>query len=296
MTYTFCGNKDYIDIEIKKIKEDFSENNISIYDMGECEIEDALCDLNTLGLFGQKLVIVYNFEKQDNYDCLIKYLDFESDNILVLISYKALDNRTKISKILKKKSKYEELFDYDFATFIRENIDDYMMSNMAINTLITYTGSNINRIYNELEKLKIYKMDDKKITEDDIKKLVKRDLESSIFDLINNISNKNRSEIIKIYNELLEEGETSEKILYTLANNYRLLLQIKLKSEKCSDKEIQEEYKMHPYRFAKLKEQAFCFSTLDILKILKDLSEIDLGIKSGKLDTDNGMVLFFEKI
>ncbi|MDO4369421.1 MAG: DNA polymerase III subunit delta [bacterium] len=295
MTYTFCGNKDYIDIEVKKIESDFEVNNISTYDLNVSSMKDAISDINTFGLFGEKLVIVYNFDKMDG-DELNKYLDNESDNTLVLVSYRALDSRKKQSKVLKEKTKYKELFDYDLTSFIKERLEDYNMGFMAINTLISYCNSDINRIYNELSKLKIYKIDEKEISLDDVKRLVKKGLDSSIFDLINCISFKDKNKIIRIYNELLEEGETPEKILYTLASNYRLLLQIKLKSKTCSDEEIKNYYKMHPYRLTKLKEQASNFSEEEILKILKTLSEIDISVKSGKMETDNGMILFFEKL
>lgn len=296
MTYTLCGNRDYIRVELEKIKRNFDLSNVSSYDMNSSSFDEVIRDLNTFGLFGKKLVIVYNFEVFSDDDSLRKYLNNESDNTLVLISYKSLDNRKKQSKILKEKTKYRELFEYDLVGFVKDNLDDYDMGFMTINNLINYCSSDINRIYNELTKLKIYKIDDKKISDLDVEALVKKGFDSSIFDLINFISLKDKDKIIKIYNELLEEGETSEKILYTLANNYRLLFQVRLKSRSCSDEEIRSYYKMHPYRLTKLKEQANLFSDEEILGILKSLSEIDISVKSGKGDTDNGMILFFERL
>ena len=106
------------------------------------------------------------------------------------------------------------------------------MSPMAINLLIGYCGNNLSRIENELEKLKLYKLNEKEITTEDIENLVKKSLDSTIFNLIDKINEKDKVKIFKIYNELLEEGETEEKIMYTIANHYRLLFQIseKIKS------------------------------------------------------------------
>ena len=86
--------------------------------------------------------------------------------------------------------------------------------------------------------LKIYKINEKEITAYDIKKIVKKGYDSTIFNLIDAINLKNKDKILKIYNELLEENETEEKILYTIANHYRLLLQIKIQSKDKSDSEI----------------------------------------------------------
>ena len=170
------------------------------------------------------------------------------------------------------------------------------MSPMAINLLISYCSNNINRIENELEKLKTYKFLEKEITKDDVDKLVKKSLDSTIFDLIDKINLKDKEHVFKIYNELLEEGETEEKIMYTIANHYRLLFQISEKVKSLSDDEIIKEYKMHPYRLTKLKEQLRLVSQSDTLKILKKLSDIDIGIKKGQRDIKNSMFLFFESL
>ena len=296
MTYTFVGNKDYIDEEINKISKNFSLENIVTYNLEEDLINKVIEDLNTVSLFGEKLIEVFNIDKLEDAEKIIKYLDNQGDNTLVLISYKELDKRKKLTKALKEKTEYKELFNYNFSKFIKDNLEDFEMPVMAINILIIYCDNNLKRISSELEKLKIYKINEKEITVDDIKKLVKKGYDSTIFNLIDAINLKDKNKIFKIYNELLEENETEEKILYTIANHYRLLLQIKIKTKDKSDNEIIAEYKMHPYRLTKLKEQCSLVSDEMILKILKSLSEIDIEIKSGKKSISTGMCLFFENL
>lgn len=296
MTYTFVGNKDYIDEEINKISKNFSLENIVTYNLEEDLINKVIEDLNTVSLFGEKLIEVFNIDKLEDAEKIIKYLDNQGDNTLVLISYKELDKRKKLTKALKEKTEYKELFNYDFSKFIKDNLEDFEMPVMAINILISYCDNNLKRLSNELEKLKIYKINEKEITVDDIKKLVKKGYDSTIFNLIDAINLKDKNKIFKIYTELLEENETEEKILYTIANHYRLLLQIKIKTKDKSDNEIIAEYKMHPYRLTKLKEQCSLVSDEMILKILKSLSEIDIDIKSGKKSISTGMCLFFENL
>lgn len=296
MTFTFVGDKDYLEKEISKIANNFSLENIVRYNLDEVSINVALQDLNTVSLFGEKLVIVYNIDKLDQDDVLIRYLSNPSSNTLVLLSVKELDKRKKITKILQEKTNYKEFLNYNIESFVKEHLDSFKMSPMAVNLLINYCGNNINRIENELEKLKTYKYDEKEITADDVKKLVKKSLDASIFDLIDNINIKDKNRIFKIYNELLEEGETEEKIMYTIANHYRLLFQISEKTKSLSDAEIIKEYKMHPYRLTKLKEQLNVINNEDILKILKKLSDIDISIKKGESDIKNSMFLFFESM
>lgn len=296
MTYTFIGEKSLVTKEINKIAESFSNENIVRFNLKESNIKSAIEDLDTVSLFGKKLVIIDNINEADNVDCLIKYLENPSDNTLIIVSKTELDNRKKITKILKTKTNYKEYLNYNLEQTIKDNLKDYKMNNMAINLLINYCSNNIERIENELEKLKTYKYEEKEITKEDVEQLVKKDLDSTIFDLIDKLNQKDKASTLKIYNELLEEGETEEKIMYTIANHYRLLFQISAKQKKYTDEEITKEYKMHPYRLKKLKEQINMLSEQDILNVLKRLSDIDISIKKGESDIKNSMFLFFESL
>ena len=294
MTYTFIGEKDYIEKEINKISKSFNIENIVRYNLEETSINKVIEDLNTVSLFGNKLIIVNSIDKIENPDPLIKYLNNEGANTLILLSFKELDKRKKITKVLQEKTKYKEFLSYNIESVIKEDLKDFKMYPMAINLLISYCGNNLSRIENEREKLKLYKLNEKEITTEDIENLVKKSLDSTIFNLIDKINEKDKVKIFKIYNELLEEGETEEKIMYTIANHYRLLFQISEKIKSLSDDEIIKEYRMHPYRLTKLKEQLNLIVQDDILTILKRLSDIDINIKKGKIDIKTAMFLFFE--
>lgn len=294
MIYTLVGNKDYVLEEVKKLEND--SDNIVSYDMKDSSLKDAIIDLDTVSLFGNKIVKVFNLDKVLDGGPLIKYLDNPGSNTLILISYKELDNRKRLTKVLKEKTKYKEVFNYDFNGYVKNNLDGYDMDFLAINLLISYCDNNIGRIKSELEKLKVYKFNDKIITRDDVDNLVKKGYDSTIFNLIDEINGGNREKVINIYKELLMENETEEKILYTIANHYRLLYKVKIKSMSLSDGELIKLYMLHPYRLTKLKEQCRLVSGDKILDMLKSLSDIDINVKSGKMDISTGMFLFFEKL
>ena len=296
MTYTLVGNKDFVSKELDIILKSFSKEEISSYYLNENNISDVLEDVNTVSLFGKKAIVVYDLDKLINENELISYIENEGNNTLILVSYKVLDNRKKISKFLKEKTKYKELLKFDMVDYIKKNLEDYKMDFMTINLLISYTSSDVFRIDNELNKLKMYKLKEKVITSDDVKKLVKRSYDSTIFDLIEYITNKDVENIYKVYDEIKKEGETSEKIMYTLANHYRLLFQIKNLSEEKSDEEIQSDYNLHPYRFSKLKKQANIMSNKDILHILESFADIDIKVKTGKGDIDTLLIIFFKSL
>lgn len=294
MVYTLVGNKDYVLEEIDKIVGDSS--NVISYDLDECSIKDAIIDLDTVSLFGKKIVKVFGLDKIDDSDFLIKYFDNSLDNVLILVSYKELDNRKKLTKVLKEKTEYKEIFSYDFNGYVKERLDGFKMDFMTINLLVSYCDGDIKRLFNELEKLKLYKFNEKVITLDDVNRIVRKGYDSTIFNLIDEINSGNKEKIYSIYRELLMENETEEKILYTIANHYRLLYKVKIKSMSMSDSEMIRIYRLHPYRLTKLKEQCRLVSREKILFMLKGLSDVDINVKSGKMDISTGMFLFLENL
>lgn len=298
MIYTLIGTIDYLNIEINKIIKDISKENIAIFDLidKEININNIIVDLDTFSLFGKRAVVINNIEALDDTSSIIKYINNPSDNILIITSTKELDKRKNISKILKDKTKVINLLNYDLTSFVKENLEDYTMSFKDINLLVSYCDNNIMRIKQELEKLKLYKMTDKTILGEDIKKLVRKSYDSTIFNLIDNINQKNKEKLHKVHNELLFLGDTDDKIIYTIANHYRLLYQISIKSKTKTDKELLEEYKMHPYRLTKLKQQLSMISEIEILAILKKLSDIDIKYKMGNTDLNTEIFTFFEKL
>ena len=296
MIYTLVGNKDFVTKELNLLIKDYSKEEISSYDLEENSIKDALEDINTISLFGKKVVVVYNLDKLLDDKELISYIENKGDNTLILISYKQLDSRKKITKVIKDKTKYKELIKLDMIDYIKKELEDYKMDFVTINLLISYTSSNVFRIDNELNKLKMYKLDEKVITSDDVKKIVKRSYDSTIFDLIDYINSKDLNNVYRVYDEIKKEGETPEKIMYTLANHYRLLFQVKNLSEEKSDSEIQSIYNFHPYRLSKLKEQANIVSNKEILHILESFSDIDIKTKTGKGDIDTLLIIFFKSL
>ena len=86
-------------------------------------------------------------------------------------------------------------------------------------------------------------------------------------------------------------GEYEIKLIATLANQFRLLLQVKLmKNNGYSDNEMISTLKEHPYRIKLAKNSLFGEDKLKD-KILK-LSELDYKIKSGNIDKNLGLELF----
>ena len=306
--YLIYGEDEYlIKHNINKIKKDFDLENIIYYDLEVDLLDDVIEELNTLGLFGKKLVICNNSSFlsrqksiQQDTDKFIKYLDnINTDTVLVLVT-NSIDNTKKVVKKLKTVTKVITCNSYDKYELIeiikkKFNHEGYKIYDDAIHKIIDLTLSDMNLINNEINKLLMYKFDEKVVTLDDVMKLVSEKLDDNIFELIDAVTLRDEKNIFKIYSKLINVfNYDSTKILSMIANQFRLILRTKVMIDnRMSEKEIADKLNVHPYRI-KLANQKSKKLSYDVLtNYLFDLSEIDYKIKSGLSNKNASLELFF---
>ena len=299
MTYLIIGNKSTIEKQISTIlkKIEVNPNSIIKYDLEETSILKVIEELDTFNLFeSQKLVICNNINKIDDDKALIKYLENQDKNILILTATTPLDERKKITKEIKKNSTVIDTLNEDLSEYIKSSLKDYKTDIITINLIKEYCNNDYTWINNELDKLKMYKLEEKEITTEDVELLIKKNLDSNIFDLMDAINQRNKTKLFNVYYELINNNEDEIKIISIIANNFRLLLKIKILLEDTKEEEIIKILSLHPYRFKKLKEQNYIYSKTDLYEILKNLSELDINIKSGNIDKKIGTELFLSRL
>lgn len=306
-------DKFLINSNIKKIikKYQIENNSIITYNMEEDIIENLVNELDTFDMFqNNKLVISKNsiflsseVKKDNSYntDLLINYLKNPNPNsILILTLDKNIDERKKVCKEIKKLCNVidcNKLNDYQLADYVKDilNKKGYKINSSSISKIIGYVGNDLMNINNELNKLVLYKMDNKNITDNDIELVVSKNVHNNIFDLIDSVVSNDKNKIFEIYEDIMKfENEEPTKIIVMLANQFRLILQCKLLLEdRLSEAEIAKQLGVHPYR-VKLSIQKGRNIPNNILeKYLVDLSNLDISIKSGKTNKNIGLELFF---
>ena len=189
--------------EISKIikNNDFTQAVINTYDIEETLLENALEDLDTYSFLSEKkVVVIKNIEtiKEDQFtkdiEHLFKYIDNPNPDNLLIITSRKLDSRLKFSKNLKSKCQISKI-EVNPKAFIKQQLKDYKVSQETINLLEEYCLGDMTKIYNECEKLKNYKMDDKTITKEDIIELVMKKLGDSkdlVFSFTRSLAERDR--------------------------------------------------------------------------------------------------------
>lgn len=303
----YGDDKGVLNKELDEIKNnlDILDNDIIYYDI--TNVKDILDEALTMSMFSSKKLIVvdatiYLSEKKEVLD--IKLLEdyfnnFNEDSYLVFISYSgSVDNRKKLVKLINEKGKVKkiEVSDDYFSSYALDYISSngYKMDKSTLSFFLNECGKNINNITNELDKLMLYKIDDKIITHDDISLLVIKNSEDSIYDLVNAILKGDTQKSINLYNDFILNGMDPSQIIVILSSQIRLLFQVKrLYSQGKNREDIARILDIkNIYRVKYLINDSYYHSEKTLLKYLYKLAELDKSIKLGMKEGNVFLELF----
>jgi len=272
--------------------------NLRFIEGGDFTFEDMKNETQTISMFDEKKLIIFknvlsNLKDEDNVLGFFKKLNSSKD-IIVVYEEKAADKRLSLVKFLEKEAKVQEFEPLDgqrLKNWTKNQIESCggKIDPAALETLTNYVGNDLWWMKNETEKLVNYR-DGKKIEEADINLLVKPKIEPEIFKTIDAIAfNKNlwagKKQALKLLHEHLEKGDHPLYLLSMINYQFRNLLIIKDLIEKNTPYySISKISKIHPFVVKKTYEQAGKFTFQELKKIYQKIFQIDLSIKTGKID------------
>ena len=306
MVYLLYGLKDFqINEEIKNLTKNQNDMNISRYDLNNTPLKDAIDDAETYSMFAEtKTVIVENASMfttltSKDSDIVENYLNNinKSTNLIFTSHTEKIDTRKKITKLIKKVGIVKEFNEEISPLNLTKNLlKDYDINEKTINLFLDRVGNNPLIIQNEINKIKIYKNKDKNITAEDIINLTNKNIDIDIFKLIDYIVQKNKEKAIELYYEMLKINEEPIKIIVILTRDLVFMYQSKeLLKKGYSEKDIASILKIHPYRVKLAIQNSRNYSSKTLLEYLNNLADIDIGIKTGKLNKNLALELFILK-
>lgn len=271
-------------------EENFDSNLVTVYDMEEVNISMAIMDLDTYGFFNEKKVVyckncsfleATKTEIEHDLSLLEKYINCPNSNNTLILSCRKMDNKKKMVKLLKEKATYL-LCDIDLNKYVKDEISSYKMTNEAINYLIESVGNDFVRLENELNKLMLLKHDTKEITKEDIDLITIKKLDYNIFNLIDAIMKKKKKESLQIYQEMINYGEDIFKIFIMLANQIRLIYQIKVLKNYSNEEIMQTLHLKNSKQVMALRYKMNEYTEQNLLDYLHKLSIMDEELKQGR--------------
>lgn len=308
--YVVYGNEKYlIESSLNKIIEKNHDSEIVKYDLNFDLVNNIIEEIISFPLFADKKIIVIsnalfltglsNNVSDEETKALEKVLEDipEQINLVLVVENEKLDGRKNLVKKLLKDSNILEcnkLSDQEAYEFVQNAFeeDNYQIDLKAINSLLDKSKENLTLLMSEIDKLKIFKVDTKIITKEDVDQLVSKYDYDNIFELTNSVVNKDLTKALFLYQELLKRGEEPIKIIVLLANQFRTILQVKkMLINTNNKKEIADKLKIHPYRVELAKR--INISEEILLDYLEKLADLDENIKTNRVDKESGLEMFF---
>jgi DNA polymerase-3 subunit delta len=240
---------------------------------------------------------------EHNIEGLLEYLKDPNDTSIVVFfaAYEKLDERKKITKQLKKAAAVidvQPMKEADVRRYLQQTLDndELVMARDAFELFIRLTDMRLSKAMQELEKLRLYAGEQKRISKQAVEQLVPKSLEDNVFDLTNYVLQGKTEAALRLYDDLYIQGEETIKINAILISQIRLLLQTAILMKiGYQQGNIAETLKVHPYRVKLAMQQAKKLNQKDLAHLYDELIENDYLIKSGRMEKEFLFQLFVLK-
>lgn len=300
--------KEIISQFLKNDRDDFNFVKFNLY---ETEIAPIVEETLTMPFFSEKKAILvknaflFTGEKSPkdmtyNVDQLIEFIEkYDGENLIVFEVYQnKLDERKKLTKILKKHAKLkkiEQMSEEEIKKWIQSKLNENFkdIKRDALDLFIELTGINFNIVSQELEKLILFLGDRPTINKQDVNQIINRSLEQNVFLLTEYIQKRKKEQAILLVKDLITMKEEPIKLLALITSNYRLFYQCKILSQKgYSGQQIAKMIGVHPYRVKLALGQVRHYQLDDLLNIMDACAETDYKLKSSYMDKHLILELF----
>ncbi|MEN8254190.1 MAG: DNA polymerase III subunit delta [Verrucomicrobiota bacterium] len=315
--FLFYGNDEYlVGLNARKKVDEIcpeAEQALSLeaIDGGAAKIDDAVAVLDqcvaafrTVGLFGGKKVVWFRgasffknavIMKNDQVKRLLGELASDikaglADDQFLILSAPGIDKRSAFYKAVNEVGEVEEYTiserDYEarpvalkraVSLFKREG---YSIDSAAADAFVDRTGYETRQIMNEVEKMVLYKGDDKEVVFDDVQAITSTSGEAIAWDFTDAVAERRLGDAIRIFRQLLFQKQTAVGLIIQIENLFQNLLRFKEYAEEgwlrmngnriqwSSDAELDDYFsempddprKMHWFRAGKFANQAAPYS------------------------------------
>lgn len=300
-TETYFINETIQLLTSEALEEEDREFNVVTYDLEESYVEEALEDARTFPFFGERKIIMIKSplfltaqkEKlEQNIKRLEEYIAEPSPFAIVVFiaPYEKLDERKKITKLLKKTAEVVEanaMQVQDVQKWIVGRAEEAHVGieDGAVKVLLELTGGNVTTLAKEMDKLMLYVGIGGEITQNLVTELVPKSVEQNVFALTEKVVKRDIAGAMRILEGLFTQQEEPIKLLALLVSQFRLLYQVKeLQQRGYGQNQIASHIGVHPYRVKLAMNQTNTFSFEALKKVIHELAEADYNMKTGKMD------------
>ena len=295
--YLLYGEEEYLKKQYRQKLQDALISpddtvNLNFYEGKNISVQELIDQAETMPFFADRRLLVIEdsgFFKSASVE-LVEYLEQVPETTYFLFVESEVDKRQKMYKAVQKKGRIVEFAAQKEDTLIRWILgilkkENKNITRSSMELLLEKTGTDMNNIAMELEKLLSYTMDRDVITAEDIESICTTQTVNKIFDMINAVADGNRKKALDLYYDLLALKEPPMRILFLLTRQFNLLMQTKeLQSTGYDAKTIAAKLAIQPFVARNCTRQASAFSLEKLKMLVKSCVDAEEAVKTGNLN------------
>ncbi len=277
--------------------------NLSAYEGKGIQIREVIERAETLPFFAdRRLVLIENsgFFKAASPE-LAEYIPRMPEETCMVFVENEVDRRGKLYKAVSSAGRAVELKRQNEKTLMNWVLsalrkEKKNITSATMELFLTRTGSDMEFIQNELEKLLCYTAGRDVITSEDVEQICTVRTENKIFDMINAVSEGKQKRALALYYDLLSLKEPPMRILYLITRQFNLLMQVKdMLEQGFSQDTIAQKLKIQSFIVRNCVRQARSFGLKELKTAVKDCVDMEEAVKSGMMNDTMGVELLIVK-
>jgi len=297
------GSRQKLSEIIKEYKKVYKSGlNLNYLNCAKLKFQEFNDEIRQTSMFKEKRMIVLT-DSFSNNEFKEKFRKQEkifinSKNIIIFYEEGQVSKKDSFFTFLKKQAKTQEfkpLKGVSLKNWVKKEFKALRakIEDRALDKLIFFVDNNLWQMANEIKKLSTFKSD-KEIKVSDVELLIRPKIESDIFKTIGAIASRDKKRALGLLKAHLKKGD-SPLYLFSMINfQFRNLLIIKdLIMRNFSPFNSTD---LHPFVVRKSLFLVRKFKVSELKKIYQKIFEVDLAIKTGKIDPEAALELLIAEI
>ena len=246
----------------------------------------------TMPFFAEHRVIELRDSGFTKHACpeLADYIPEIPESTCLILSEAEVDKRGRVYKAIKNTGRIVEFKRQDERTLMRWVLgtlkkEGKNISEETMHLFLGRTGTDMENIDRELEKLLCYTMGRDVIAAEDVEAVCTEQTENRIFEMVQAITDQNQRKALDLYADLLAMKEPPMRILYLITRQFNMLLQVKeLKNKGYDANSIGTKVGLAGFIARKYVAQAAKFKEAELKRALTDCVETEEAVKTGRMN------------
>lgn len=237
--YLFYGEENYLkrqyrDRLVHAMNPEGDTMNMAHFEGKGIDVKEVISLGETLPFFAERRILVLEDTGFFKGQCpeLPEYLGKLPEYLCMIFVEDEVDKRSRMYKAVKNVGAVVEFAVQDERTLMRWVLgiltrEGKKITQRDMEFFLMKTGTDMTNIEMELEKLLSYTMGRDVVTAGDIEEVCTNQITNRIFEMVRAVSEQNQRKALDLYYDLLSLKEPPMRILFLLARQFNMMLQVK---------------------------------------------------------------------